>query len=186
MRRSYKRKGPERFARALAAVLWAQLIITASFAAATLWSGTARAANLTTLVSFCALPDCADGASPSSLIMDAKGNLFGTTLDGGNPACHGGCGAAMHWNLSKPGLPLFRQSSPRDDSPMASMASFLAGSVIFLLRAASRAGFLGKERHGYDIMLQVKTDSENAVKMGPGTLCGSLANDGRPNRISPS
>ena len=64
------------------------------------------------------------------------------------------------------------------------MTSFLAGSVIFLLRAASRAGFLGKERHGYDIMQQVKTDSENAVKMGPGTLCGSLANDGRPNRIS--
>jgi DNA-binding PadR family transcriptional regulator len=32
----------------------------------------------------------------------------------------------------------------------------------------------GKERHGYDIMQQVKTDSQNAVKMGPGTLYGSL------------
>jgi len=32
----------------------------------------------------------------------------------------------------------------------------------------------GKERHGYDIMQQVKTDSRNAVKMGPGTLYGSL------------
>ena len=32
----------------------------------------------------------------------------------------------------------------------------------------------GKERHGYDIMQQVKADSENAVKMGPGTLYGSL------------
>jgi DNA-binding PadR family transcriptional regulator len=32
----------------------------------------------------------------------------------------------------------------------------------------------GKERHGYDIMQQVKTDSQGAVKMGPGTLYGSL------------
>ncbi|MGA8660259.1 MAG: PadR family transcriptional regulator [Chthoniobacterales bacterium] len=32
----------------------------------------------------------------------------------------------------------------------------------------------GKERHGYEIMQQVKTDSQNAVKMGPGTLYGSL------------
>jgi DNA-binding PadR family transcriptional regulator len=32
----------------------------------------------------------------------------------------------------------------------------------------------GNERHGYDIMQQVKTDSQNTVKMGPGTLYGSL------------
>ncbi len=32
----------------------------------------------------------------------------------------------------------------------------------------------GKERHGYDIMQQVKGDSGGAVKMGPGTLYGSL------------
>jgi DNA-binding PadR family transcriptional regulator len=32
----------------------------------------------------------------------------------------------------------------------------------------------GKERHGYDVMQQVRSDSRNAVKMGPGTLYGSL------------
>jgi DNA-binding PadR family transcriptional regulator len=32
----------------------------------------------------------------------------------------------------------------------------------------------GQERHGYDIMQQVKSDSEGTVKMGPGTLYGSL------------
>src|SRR5258707_2485884 len=32
----------------------------------------------------------------------------------------------------------------------------------------------GKERHGYDIMQQVRADSGDAVKMGPGTLYGSL------------
>lgn len=32
----------------------------------------------------------------------------------------------------------------------------------------------GRERHGYDIMKQVKEDSHGRVKMGPGTLYGSL------------
>ncbi len=32
----------------------------------------------------------------------------------------------------------------------------------------------GEERHGYDIMQQVKSDSNDTVKMGPGTLYGSL------------
>jgi len=32
----------------------------------------------------------------------------------------------------------------------------------------------GRERHGYDIMQQVKEDSRGGVKMGPGTLYGSL------------
>lgn len=32
----------------------------------------------------------------------------------------------------------------------------------------------GRERHGYDIMQQVRADSEDTVKMGPGTLYGSL------------
>jgi uncharacterized repeat protein (TIGR03803 family) len=46
--------------------------------------GQSRAANLTTLVSFCALANCADGANPrGGLIADAKDNLFGTTTWGG-------------------------------------------------------------------------------------------------------
>jgi len=32
----------------------------------------------------------------------------------------------------------------------------------------------GQERHGYDIMQQVKADSRGAVTMGPGTLYGSI------------
>ena len=32
----------------------------------------------------------------------------------------------------------------------------------------------GRERHGYDIMQQVKEDARGQVKMGPGTLYGSL------------
>jgi DNA-binding PadR family transcriptional regulator len=31
-----------------------------------------------------------------------------------------------------------------------------------------------KERHGYDIMKQVQIDSNNKVKLGPGTLYGAI------------
>jgi uncharacterized repeat protein (TIGR03803 family) len=42
------------------------------------------ASTVSTLVSFCALANCADGATPNAgLIADAKGNLFGTTFGGG-------------------------------------------------------------------------------------------------------
>jgi uncharacterized repeat protein (TIGR03803 family) len=43
-----------------------------------------RAADLTTLVSFCTQTNCTDGKGPSgTLIADADGNLFGTTGSGG-------------------------------------------------------------------------------------------------------
>ncbi|HEY5048771.1 MAG TPA: choice-of-anchor tandem repeat GloVer-containing protein [Rhizomicrobium sp.] len=40
--------------------------------------------GLHVLYSFCAQSNCADGAYPSSLVMDGAGNLFGTTISGGN------------------------------------------------------------------------------------------------------
>ncbi|HEV2134290.1 MAG TPA: PadR family transcriptional regulator [Terracidiphilus sp.] len=45
----------------------------------------------------------------------------------------------------------------------------LTPAVFHILLALYR-----RERHGYDIMLQVKEDSRGQVKMGPGTLYGSL------------
>jgi DNA-binding PadR family transcriptional regulator len=45
----------------------------------------------------------------------------------------------------------------------------LTPAVFYILLALS-----GGERHGYEIMKQVKQDSEGQVKMGTGTLYGSL------------
>ncbi len=46
----------------------------------------------------------------------------------------------------------------------------LTPAVLHVLLALSTG-----ERHGYGIMKQVKADSEGMVKMGPGTLYGSIA-----------
>ena len=45
----------------------------------------------------------------------------------------------------------------------------LTPAVFYILLALST-----KERHGYDIMKQVTRDSSGKVKMGPGTLYGSI------------
>lgn len=44
---------------------------------------------LTTLYSFCALPNCADGATPSGLVQGIDGNFYGTTEGGGNSTQNG-------------------------------------------------------------------------------------------------
>lgn len=58
-------------------------------------SGGSWKANV--LYSFCALTNCADGANPhGSLVFDAAGNLYGTTVQGGDlSACQPGCGVVF-------------------------------------------------------------------------------------------
>lgn len=58
--------------------------------------------TLTTLYSFCARSNCNDGANPvAGLIQAADGNLYGTTLEGGNPNCFfaGSCGTVFRITL---------------------------------------------------------------------------------------
>ena len=59
----------------------------------------------TVLYNFCSASSCADGASPSAgLFLDAKGNLYGTTLSGGTGPCTGefssGCGTVFELSAS--------------------------------------------------------------------------------------
>jgi len=44
------------------------------------------------LYNFCSLGGCPDGLSPSGLIFDKSGNLYGTTVYGGNSCGEQGCG----------------------------------------------------------------------------------------------
>ena len=58
--------------------------IALALGAIALAPGQSRAANLVPVVSFCTQTNCTDGANPfTGLIVDAKGNLFGTTEAGG-------------------------------------------------------------------------------------------------------
>jgi uncharacterized repeat protein (TIGR03803 family) len=60
----------------------------------------ATAYTETVLYSFCSQPGCTDGnQSDAGLVMDATGNLFGTTLLGGNPAVNGGAGFGTVFEL---------------------------------------------------------------------------------------
>jgi uncharacterized repeat protein (TIGR03803 family) len=57
------------------------------------------------LHSFCSQPNCTDGSDPvASLIVDARGNLYGTTRLGGNPSCNNGitsCGTVFKITSSR-------------------------------------------------------------------------------------
>ena len=59
--------------------LWLTAAAVAVFAPATV-----AAATLKTLYNFCSKPDCTDGKTPAAgLLIDARGNLYGTTTRGG-------------------------------------------------------------------------------------------------------
>ena len=59
------------------------------------------------LYAFCPQSGCSDGANPNgSLIFDAAGNLYGTTIDGGNQQCsvgESGCGVVFELTPPKDG-----------------------------------------------------------------------------------
>lgn len=64
------------------------------------------AGALTTIYSFCAQPNCADGALPRNggLVQAVDGNLYGTTFGGGtNPSCLGGLGCGTVFKVTPGG-----------------------------------------------------------------------------------
>jgi uncharacterized repeat protein (TIGR03803 family) len=56
------------------------------------------------LYDFCSQPHCADGAFPNgNLILDAQGNLYGTTLMGGTKGCQLSIGCGTVFRLGRDG-----------------------------------------------------------------------------------
>jgi len=88
--------------------------------------------TVTTLYSFCALSQCADGSdSYATLLQGTDGNLYGTTTDGGT-SCNGGfCGFGTVFKLSV-GLAPFLKLQPGSGgvgTPVTILGTNLSGAT---------------------------------------------------------
>jgi uncharacterized repeat protein (TIGR03803 family) len=95
----------------------------------------------TVLYSFCSQSSCTDGVQPNGgLLMDGAGNLFGTTVYGGNSACRApGCGTVFTLStgnfavtVSETGNGKVTSSPAGIDCPTTCTASFAAGTQVSL------------------------------------------------------
>jgi uncharacterized repeat protein (TIGR03803 family) len=60
--------------------------------------------TLTTLYTFCAQPNCADGSAPyAGLVLATDGNFYGTTYQGGDLACGQGAGCGTLFKITPSG-----------------------------------------------------------------------------------
>ncbi len=81
------------------------------------------------------LTESVNGNTPdSALVRDAAGNLYGTTISGGNPACSGGCGVAFELSPTSEG--------GWKDTVLHSFTGGLDGDLIFGGLALDAAGNL--------------------------------------------
>jgi uncharacterized repeat protein (TIGR03803 family) len=88
----------------------------------------------TVLYNFCSLSDCADGETPSRgpLVMDSKGNLYGTTFFGGTyQNCNGGaCGVVFKLDTNGKGSVLHNFTGGADGAePFAGLTIDSAGNL---------------------------------------------------------
>jgi uncharacterized repeat protein (TIGR03803 family) len=80
------------------------------------------AGKLTTLYSFCALANCADGEEPEAgLVQAANGYFYGTTVIGGNNVCHNGCGTVFKISSAGKLVTLHSFDGSDGDNPAAAL-----------------------------------------------------------------
>jgi uncharacterized repeat protein (TIGR03803 family) len=85
--------------------------------------------NLTTLYRFRGVPD---GANPASaLVRDAKGNIYGTTVGGGDSTCFNGYGCGTVFKISASGQEtvLYRFNGTDGEAPYAGVVRDSAGNL---------------------------------------------------------
>lgn len=100
------------------------------------------------LYSFCSLPKCTDGKYPyASLVEDANGNLYGTTVNGGSTLCYGrfGGGCGVVFELTSAGkLRVLHQfkSSPNDgENPNGGLVLDASGNLYGTTTYGGKSGW---------------------------------------------
>jgi uncharacterized repeat protein (TIGR03803 family) len=85
-----------------------------------------------TLYAFCQLSECADGEQPLSgpLVIDRAGNIYGTTIFGGNRGCNGSCGVVFKLDANGSEAVLHAFTGGSDGSyPWAGLTMDAAGNL---------------------------------------------------------
>jgi uncharacterized repeat protein (TIGR03803 family) len=87
--------------------------------------------SLSTIYEFCGLSDCADGSTPyATLIQGTDGNLYGTTVYGGNSAnCANGCGTIFKINLQGVLTTLYTFSETDGANPWSGLLQATDGNL---------------------------------------------------------
>jgi uncharacterized repeat protein (TIGR03803 family) len=93
-----------------------------------------KAGKETVLYNFCSEQNCVDGAGPwAGLVRDAAGNLYGTTVGGGDPTCNApweGCGVVFMLDKTGKQTVLYSFAGPPDGlSPLAGLIRDEAGNL---------------------------------------------------------
>jgi uncharacterized repeat protein (TIGR03803 family) len=148
--------------------------------------------HLTTLYRFTGAPD---GANPeSTLVRDAKGNVYGTTVGGGNSACLNGygCGTVFKINAVGKETVLYRFNGGTDgETPYAGVVRDAAGNLFGTTSAGGdstcscgtvfKLDTTGKETvlHGFTGAPDGETPQAGLVADAKGNLYGVTNSGGR-------
>jgi uncharacterized repeat protein (TIGR03803 family) len=104
--------------------------------------------TLTTLYSFCAKTNCADGSGPAAgLVQATHGNFYGTTSGGGSndTSCSGGCGTVFKITPSGTLTTLYSFCSQANCSdgtqPLAGLVQAADGSLYGTTRLGGASGY---------------------------------------------
>ncbi len=117
----------------------------------------------TVLYSFCPQDPCPDGAAPyGALVLDAQGNLFGTTQYGGVPNCNGDtCGTVFRIDATGEETVLYAFTGGADGArPMANLMFDADGNLYGTTYAGGGTGCYG---NGCGTVFKVNSSGKETV-----------------------
>jgi uncharacterized repeat protein (TIGR03803 family) len=149
-------------------------------------------AVLTTLYSFCSLPNCADGSFPTGgLVIARNGNFYGTTEDGGlTTYCIGGCGTVFELTPEGKLTTLYtfcpEQGCPDGARPNTALVQATDGSLYGTTNlGGTGAGVIfrltlqGKMTTFYKFNVEAQgANPNNLIEAADGNLYGTTQNGG--------